>query len=90
MVNKKDVYVVGILKTYEDRTEVEYVTSVNMCTKYAEWKVGEMAIEFSKEYAKDLAFGLCVNGYIAIPMLKAEYLELRNCLATKQESEVKS
>lgn len=44
-------------------------------------------MEFSKEYAKDLAFGLCVNGYAVIPMLKADYLELRNCLATRQKIE---
>lgn len=88
MASKKDVYVVGILKTYEDRTEIEYVTNVDTNIKVAEWKAGESAIEFPKEYAKDLAFGLCINGYVAIPMLKANYLELRNCLATKQESEV--
>lgn len=87
MANKKDIYVVGILKTYEDRTEIEYVTNINISTKTAEWKAGELAMEFSKEYAKDLAFGLCVNGYAAIPMLKADYLELRNCLATRQKIE---
>lgn len=89
MANKKDIYVVGILETYEDRTEVKYVTNVENKPKVAEWKAGELAMEFSKEYAKDVAFGLCVNGYAAIPMLKADYLELRNCLATKQESEDK-
>lgn len=78
MTSREDAYVVGILEAYEDRTEVKYVTTVNSRTKYAEWKSGEVAMEFSKEYAKDLAFGLCVNGYVAIPMLKAEYLNLKN------------
>lgn len=43
------------------------------------------AMEFSKEYAKDLAFGLCVNGYAAIPMLKAEYMNLKNPDAKREE-----
>lgn len=84
MANKEDVYVVGILEAYDDRTEIKFVTSVNMHTKYAEWKDGEKAMEFSGEYAKDLSLGLCMNGYIAIPMLKAEYLNLGN---PKAESE---
>ena len=33
---------------------------------------------FSKDYAKDLAFGLCVNGYAAIVMIKPDYLTLVN------------
>lgn len=87
MATKKEVYAVGILLSYEDRTEINYVTSVDNRNKSAEWKSGEFAMEFSKDYAKDLAFGLCMNGYVAIPMLKADYLELRNSLATKQGSE---
>lgn len=87
MANKKEIYVVGILEIYEDRTEIKYVTDVQHDPKVAKWNAGEKAMEFSKEYAKDLAFGLCVNGYAAIPMLKADYLELRNCLVTRQESE---
>lgn len=89
MANKKEVYVVGILEAYKDRTEIKYVTDVQYDPKVAKWNAGEPAMEFSKEYAKDLAWGLCVNGYAAIPMLKASYLELRNPLVTKQESEEK-
>ena len=40
---------------------------------------------FSKEYAKDLAFGLCMNGYVAIPMLKADYLNLGNPNIEREE-----
>lgn len=87
-MSKKDVYVVGVLQNYEDRTEIKYVTGIPE-RNYAEWKAGEIAMEFSKEYAKDLAFGLCVNGYAAIPILKADYLELKNCLVAKQENEDK-
>lgn len=86
MADREETYVVGILEAYKDRTEVKYVTTVNSRTKYAEWKAGEKAMEFSKEYAKDLAFGLCVNGYVAIPMLKADYLNLKN---PKREEDTK-
>lgn len=78
MAKKSEDYVVGILFTYEDRTEIKYVTDVNHGNKEAYWKKGEIAMVFSKEYATDLAFGLCVNGYVAIPMLKANYLNLYN------------
>lgn len=89
MSSKKEVYVVGILETYENRTEIKYVTDAKTHTKVALWEEGKVAMEFSKEWAKDLAFGLCVNGYAAIPMLKADYLELKNPLVTKQENEEK-
>lgn len=78
MANKRDIYVIGILKAYEDRTEIKYVTNVNSRRKIAEWKAGEKAMEFLKGSAKDLALGLCTNGYVAIPMLKADYLNLKN------------
>lgn len=78
MARKADNYVVGILSVYEDRTEIKYVTNVEMQPKTAHWEAGKDAMTFSKDYAKDLAFGLCVNGYVAIPMLKADYLELKN------------
>lgn len=88
MAKQKEIYVIGILQHYMDRTEIKYVTNVDNVTNFAEWKAGESALEFSKKEAQDLALGLCMNGNTAIPMLKADYLELRNCLATKQESEV--
>lgn len=87
MANKKEVYVVGVLQNYEDRTGIKYVTGIPE-RNYAEWKAGETAMEFSKEYAKDIAFGLCFNNYTAIPILKEDYLDLKNCLVTRQtESE---
>lgn len=78
MGNKKETYVIGILKKHEDRTEIVYVTGIP-AKNYAEWKSGEKAMEFSKEYAKDICLGLCLNGYYATPMLKPEYFDLRNC-----------
>lgn len=78
MARKADEYVVGILFAYEDRTEIKYVTNVEMQPKTAHWETGKDALTFSKEYAKDLSFGLCVNGYVAIPMLKEDYINLKN------------
>ena len=42
------------------------------------WDDGKEAMTFSKDYAKDLAFGLCMNGYPAIVMIKPDYLTLIN------------
>lgn len=78
MARKADEYVVGILFAYEDRTEIKYVTSIDIETKYARWEDGKEAKIFSKDWAKDLAWALCLNGNAAIPMIKPNYLELRN------------
>lgn len=78
MARKAEQYVIGILLSYKDRTEIKYVTSIQTEPKVAHWEDGETAMTFSKDYAKDLAFGLCMNGYVAVPMLKADYLNLRN------------
>ena len=74
----KEEYVIGILSSYKDRTEIKYVTSVQTEPKVAKWDDGKEAMVFSKDYAKDLAFGLCVNGYAAIVMIKPDYLTLVN------------
>ena len=78
MARKAEQYVIGILSSYKDRTEVKYVTSVQTEPKVAKWDDGKEAITFSKDYAKDLAFGLCINGYAAIVMIKTDYLTLVN------------
>ena len=78
MAKKAEQYVIGILLSYKDRTEIKYVTSVQIEPKVAHWEDGKQAMEFSKDYAKDLAFGLCANGYAAIVMIKPDYLTLIN------------
>ena len=78
MARKAEQYVIGILSSYEDRTEIKYVTSVQTEPKVAKWDDGKEAMTFSKDYAKDLAFGLCMNGYPAIVMIKPDYLTLVN------------
>lgn len=67
--------------------EIKYVPDVQYNPKVAKWNAGEKAMEFSKEHAKDLAFGLCINGYAAIPMLKADYLNLENPNIESKEGE---
>lgn len=78
MAKKKENYIIGILTAYKDRTEIKYVTSIETETKYAYWEDGKEAVILSKDYAKDVAWALSVNGYPAIVMLKPDYLTLQN------------
>ena len=78
MSRKAEEYVVGILFPYENRTEIKYVTSISSKSKIAKWDDGQNAMTFSKAYAKDLAWGLTLNGNPSIAMLKESYLHLEN------------
>lgn len=85
MARKSEEYVVGILFAYEDRTEIKYVTKVDNANKMSYWEDGKEAKIFSKDWAKDLAWALCLNGNAAIPMIKADYLDLVNSKAKEEE-----
>ena len=85
MARKADEYVVGILFAYEDRMEIKYVTEIDMQTKFAKWEDGKEAKIFSKDWAKDLAWSLSLNGNPAIPMIKPDYLDLVNPEKEKDE-----
>ena len=74
----KEEYVVGILFPTKTQTTIKYLTSVQIEPKVAKWDDEKEAMTFSKDYAKDLAFGLCANGYAAIVMIKPDYLTLVN------------
>lgn len=78
MARKAEQYVIGILFPTKTETTIKYVTSIQIEPKVAKWEDGKEAMTFSKDYAKDLAFGLCVNGYAAVVMIKENYLDLRN------------
>lgn len=78
MARKAEQYVIGILFPTKTETTIKYVTSVKTEPKVAKWEDGKPAMTFSKDYAKDLAFGLCVNGYAAVVMIKLDYLTLVN------------
>lgn len=85
MARKAEEYIVGILFAYEDRTEIKYVTEIDMQTKFAKWEDGKEAMTFSKDWAKDLAWALSLNGNTAIPMIKADYLDLVNPEKEREE-----
>lgn len=87
MARKAEEYVVGILFPYKDRTEIKYVTNVSSEPKVAKWEDGKEVITFSKSYAKDLAWGLTLNGHPAIAMLKESYLNLSNPKIVESEDE---
>lgn len=87
MARKAEEYIVGILFPYKDRTEIKYVTNVSSEPKVAKWEDGKEAITFSKAYAKDLAWGLTLNGHPAIAMLKESYLNLSNPKIVESEDE---
>lgn len=55
-----------------------FVTSVSDSPKMAHWEAGEPAMRFSEDYAKDIVFGLCVNGYAAGVVKVPKGVEFRN------------
>lgn len=63
------------------------MTNVSSESKVAKWEDGKEAITFSKAYAKDLAWGLTLNGNPAIAMLKESYLNLSNPKIVESEDE---
>lgn len=79
MENKStEEYVIGILFPTDNETTIKYVTEVQTDPKVAKWEDGKEAKTFSKDYANDLVFGLCMNGYPAISIIKTECLLLEN------------
>ena len=54
----------------------KYVTSVER--SYANWDPGQPAMELSEEFARDIVYGLTINGYIAMVVKVVKGVELRN------------
>lgn len=76
---KKIKYVIGIIGGNDNVNTIKYVTSINTNTNVAKWESDKEAKVFdSKSYAEDVAFGLCVNGYDAVVMIKSDYIILKN------------
>lgn len=76
---KKIKYVIGIIGGNENVNTIKYVTSIDTNTNIAKWESDKEAKVFdSKSYAEDVAFGLCVNGYGAVVMIKTDYITLKN------------
>ena len=45
---------------------------------YAEWKAGEPAMPLSESYAKDIVFGLTLNGHASAVIKVLHGVELKN------------
>jgi len=54
-----------------------YVTGIPSHNQ-AEWKAGEPAMSMSEEFAKDIVFGLTLNGYAAAVVKVLRGVTLRN------------
>ena len=70
-----DTYV-AVFFTSTDATSVKYVTGVDRNT--AEWEAGKPAMPFAESYAKDIVFGLTLNGYAAAVIKVLHGVELKN------------
>lgn len=76
---KKIKYVIGVIGGNDNVNTIKYVTSIDTNTNVAKWESNKEAKVFdSKSYAEDIAFGLCVNGYSAVVMIKPDYIALKN------------
>lgn len=71
---KKQMYAIGIL--FKDNT-IKYVTGIGE-RNWAKWESGKEAMEFSKEMALDMCKGFAWNGISAIPILKLDWVDLKN------------
>ena len=72
---KFDTYV-AVFFTNAGTTTVKYVTGVDKNT--AEWQAGKDAKPFAESFAKDIVFGLTLNGFAAAVVKVLHGLELRN------------
>lgn len=69
-------WVIGVMM---QDNEVRFVTEVSYSPKEAKWEAGKSPMFFeSKSCADDIAFGLLVNGYVAIVMELPEAVTIRN------------
>ena len=69
-------WVIGVIKK---DNEVRFVTELSYSPKQAKLEEGKSPMFFeSKSCADDIAFGLLVNGYIAIVMELPEVVTIRN------------
>lgn len=74
MARKREEYAIGILFT--DGT-IRYVTEI-LPKHVAKWEDGKPAIYFPKETAKDICMGFGLNFTAAVPILKQDWIDLKN------------
>lgn len=53
----------------------KFVTSVDYSTKEAKWIKTDKPLELSEPWAKDMALGLCWNGYMAYSICQSFQLD---------------
>ena len=69
-------WVIGVIM---QDNEIRFVTEISYSPKEAKWEEGKSPMFFeSKSCADDIAFGLLVNGYVAIVMELPEVVTIKN------------
>ena len=71
-----DTYV-AVFFSEGDQDHVRYVTGIPSRNS-AEWKEGQPAMKLSEDYARDIVFGLTLNGYPAAVVKFLHGVEIRN------------
>ena len=59
-----------------DRVFTKFVTGVERST--ASWETGQPALKLTESFAKDIVYGLTLNGYAAAVIKVVNGVELRN------------
>ena len=76
MMNPKFDTYVAVFVTKDSEHVVKFVTSAQ--GSWAEWRTGEPAKPFAESYARDIVYGLTLNGHAAAVIKVVHGLELRN------------
>ncbi len=76
MTPRFDTYVAVFFEDDHGMTITKFVTSAERNT--AHWEAGKEAHPFAESYAKDIVFGLTLNGYAAAVIKVLHGVELRN------------
>lgn len=76
MASPKYLTYIAVIIPEGNKNTVKYVTRLE--GRSACWEDGKPAKKFNDAYAKDVAFGLCMNGFQAVVMKALDCLELAN------------
>ena len=68
---------VAVFFSEDGEVYARYVTGIPSRNS-AEWKAGEPAMKLSEDYAKDIVFGLTLNGHAAAVVKVLNGVTLRN------------
>ena len=77
MSNPRYETYVAIFQDERDKITTKFVTALPG-HNWAEWKDGEPAMKMSEDWAKDVVFGLTLNGYAAAVVKVLKGVELSN------------